>query len=71
MEYSCEMAIVASQLVGSDGLLTDDNTPTLNGAHAWEDSTRNDYYYADLGDVVRTFVDRRNLLEGNAAQCCR
>ena len=68
MTYHCETEIVADRLAGLDGLLTGAGAPTRA---TWAQPNPGGYSFSDLTPAAQAFVQSRNLLEGNAAQCCR
>jgi hypothetical protein len=68
MVYRCETAVAAERLVGTDGMLTGADAPALGD---WTLAGATGYLFSDLSPVAQAFVQSRNLLEGNAAQCCR
>jgi len=67
MVYRCETAVAAERLVGTDGMLTGADAPALGD---WTLAGATGYLFSDLSPVAQAFVQSRNLLEGNAAQCC-
>ena len=67
MVYHCATELVADNVAGTEGLLTAGSAPTRT---TWMTGATG-YAFSNLGPAAQAFVERRNLLEGNAAQCCR